>query len=282
MESQPNQRQGVRSYNRQAGPVHNMLRVLMRLAAHFFPKIPTVKQTHLNGMNLVVWSNEYIGRRILLSGSFEKEELVHFPALVKPGDICIDVGANIGIHTINLARAVGTTGRVIAFEPVHRNSLLIELNCSLNNLTNVTVVNAPLFSTGGKALVANMPNNDSSLAFFEENTGQSQAVNTRSLTLDDYCADQRLDSVNFMKIDVEGADLQVLRGAKKLLSSSRKPRVVVVEMIDPYLKRFGDSINSLYEFMCERGYSANAIRKGHMVSVTVEDIDVENIYFIAN
>lgn len=260
-----------------AGPVRQVLRACMRAASRFFPNRPTVRQTKFHGFDLLVWANEYIGRRILTVGSFEKDEMVRLPSFVKPGDCCVDVGANIGLHTLSLARAVGVTGHVFSFEPVRKNALLAQLNCEINNLHNVTMIASPLSDVSGKRLSANLPDNDSSFAFFSETGDMGDEGVTQ--TLDEFCRSRAIASVHFIKVDVEGAEMKILRGASRLLSSAGAPPVVMVEMVDDYLRRFGDNAGEAVAFMASLGYQPFVVRDGQLKAAISETIDAENVYF---
>lgn len=260
-----------------AGPMRQVLRACMRAAGRFFPKNPTVRQTKFHGFDLLVWANEYIGRRILTVGSFEDDEMARLPSFVRPGDTCVDVGANIGLHTLSLARAVGAGGHVFSFEPVRKNALLAQLNCEINNLHNVTMTASPLSDVSGKMLSANLPDNDSSFAFFSETGGMGDEGVTR--TLDEFCESRAVAAIHFIKIDVEGAEMKILRGASRLLSSPGAPRVVMVEMVDSYLKRFGDNAADAVAFMSTLGYQPFVVRDGQLKAAAVETIDAENVYF---
>lgn len=259
---------------KKAGPFRAMLRGGMQLASRFFPNKPTVRQTVYHGLPLVVWANEHIGRRILLSGRFEDDEVQRFAGLVSEGDICLDVGANVGTHTLTLAARVGQLGQVIAFEPIRRNALLVELNASLNGFGNIRVEPTPLSDESGKRFALAMPSGDSGYAYFSE-----AATGIESITIDDYCYGRQL-SPSFIKIDVEGAEYSVLSGAKKVLRAGTV-RCVVVEMVDEYLARFNASVVKLCALMTECGYTPHAVRGGDLRAVTPSEISAENVYFMA-
>lgn len=262
---------------RRAGPIRSLLRVGMRLSARFFPSSSTVRQTTLDGLDLLVWANEYIGRRILMTGSFEADDLARLRLLVKAGDTCIDVGANIGLYSLFLGRIVGSAGRIVAVEPVKRNALLTALNCELNDFSHVSVVQAPLSDVSGKSLIPTVPEGDSAYTYFREDSSGLQAPS--SLTLDEVCDAQRLGSVSLIKIDVEGAELMVLRGAERLLASERKPHTIMLEVVDNYLQRFGDSTAALCSWLAERGYQPHVAEGDNFRLVSPSEINVENVFF---
>lgn len=258
-----------------SGIIKRSLRLGMRVAKRAFPKTDTLRRASYHRFNLHVWANEYIGRRILTSGRFEEDEIRRFPEYVRLGETCIDVGANIGSHTLNLARAVGPTGKVVAFEPVRRNYLLIQLNSILNGLHNVVAVENPLSDKEGLTLSPEVPTGDSSSSFFTESEN-----GTKSTTLDIYCSENGISEIGFLKIDVEGAEYSVLLGGKALLSGPGRPRCVVVEMVEEYLSRFGHSIPMVILFMKECGYSPYVVRKGRLRAVAEGEVSAENAYFL--
>ncbi len=262
---------------RSAGPVRTVLRAGMRMTRMFFPTKSTVRQTKLDGLTLLVWANEYIGRRILTTGSFEAEDLARLSRLAKPGDICIDVGANIGLYSLFLGRLVGPGGRVLAFEPVKRNALLTQLNCELNGLDHVEVIRAPLSDVSGKSLTPTVPEGDSAYTYFRD--GPTKDGDTLSQTLDDVLERGNMGKVALIKIDVEGAELTVLRGADRLLRSDRRPNVIMLEVVDEYLGRFGNSVAELCAWLGERGYAPHVAEGDRFRAISPSDINVENIYF---
>ena len=101
----------------------------------------------------------------------------------------------------------------------------------------------------------------------------------RTRTLDEFCESRAIAAVHFIKIDVEGAEMKILRGASRLLSSPGAPRVVMVEMVEDYLARFGDNKRDAVAFMSDLGYKPFVVRGGQLQAVAVETIDTENVYF---
>jgi FkbM family methyltransferase len=262
---------------RSANPVRALLRAGMRASRLLFPSRMTVRQTTWEGGPLLVWANEYIGRRILTTGNFEADDLARLHSLVALGDCCIDVGANIGLYALALGRLVGPKGLVLAFEPVARNALLTELNCELNGLSNVQVFRMPLSDVSGKSLNATAPEGDSAYTYFSE--GAADGHGMRSRTLDDICEANGIGKVALIKIDVEGAELLVLRGAEALLRSERRPHTIMLEVVDEYLQRFGNSTAELCAWLDARGYRPHVADGDHLRPVTAGEINVENVLF---
>jgi FkbM family methyltransferase len=156
----------------------------------------------------------YVGRSLDLYGEFSEGEIEVFAQIVKPGMVVVDVGANIGAHTLFFAAAVGPAGRVIAVEP---QRILYQMLCSnlmLNTIPNVFAHHAGLGSAAGSILVPPLNYSASfnfgglSLGAFKE--GETVPV----VTLDSLA----LSACHFVKIDVEGMEAEVLQGARETLA----------------------------------------------------------------
>ena len=155
----------------------------------------------------------YIGRSLDLYGEFSEGEVDLFRQIVRPGDVVFDIGANIGVHTVYFARAVGVQGAVFAFEPQRLIFQTLCANIALNSLTNVHCFQMALGEAPG---MVNVP----LLSPWQTN-------NFGGLGLGSYSAGEpvqvvRLDalgvrSCRMLKIDVEGMELQVLKGATGLI-----------------------------------------------------------------
>lgn len=145
-------------------------------------------------------------------GSYELAKRRAFEAIVTPGAIVFDIGAHVGFYTLLAAILVGRDGRVFAFDPVPSNLWYLREHLRLNDVTNVTVVEAAV-------------SNESGLAHFREgatsSTGQISEdghIPIRTVALDDLVASGDVPVPQFIKIDVEGAELAVLAGGRMLLA----------------------------------------------------------------
>jgi FkbM family methyltransferase len=153
--------------------------------------------------------------------------------LVRPGDSCIDAGANAGHYTFALASVVGRSGRVVAVEANPAMASLIERSARLNDIENVvSIERRALWSTSRETMRFLLSTNSS-------NTGTSSLVNhgvyvspdtaveVTTVTLDDLAREHRIDRVRLLKLDVERAEHQVLQGAEQLLSAGRIDYLIV-------------------------------------------------------
>lgn len=205
----------------------------------------------------------YIGRRLYFRGMYEEPLVATMARLLTPGMTFLDVGANIGLHCVVAAHRVGPTGRVLACEPQQQTAGQLRENLALNGLTNVTVVQAALGEVEeSRTLFQVSATNSGQATLALSATEEAKAVETVSVTTLATAAQaagvERFDGV---KIDVEGAELAVLRGSRSFLER-HWPAFILVECIDPHLRRFGTSSRELIDFLEAHGYTVRLLRGG--------------------
>ncbi len=262
------------------------LRAIFRIVKKFFPNNSLLKQVNLDGIKYLVWANEDIGKKLILLRSFEKNETDAFKSLIKLGDICFDVGGNIGYFTLNFAKQAGPTGKVFVFEPIRRNALMIQLGAEINSFGgSVQVIRAAVSNKVGNVSLT-IPSVDGAYAYIKQDEGDAvNEVNEMAdcITLDGFVAERELSGADIVKIDVEGAELLVLEGATTLFSSgTHQPRVVMIELVDEFLNRYDASITKIMDLMSQYGYKPYyAISKGTLVEFRESDYNnVFNVFFI--
>ena len=154
----------------------------------------------------------YIGRSLDLYGEFSEGEVALFRRIVKPGDTVLDIGANIGAHTIPLAQLAGRTGHVVALEPQRLLYYCLCGNVVMNNLNNVDCRQAAAGAAAGLLSVPELDydaeQNFGGLDLRHEYTGLA-TYNVPVTPIDDL----GLQRCNLIKIDVEGMEKEVLQGA---------------------------------------------------------------------
>ncbi len=164
----------------------------------------------------------------LSMAAFETAEIAFMRGLLQPGDVVFDVGANAGLFTVIAARQVGANGRVYAFEPGQRELELLHHNVSINNLTNITIIPYAISDRNGTAQFAVA--SDGALSSLGKTNHPEQKIigweTVQTITLDSFAKDQGIARVDFLKIDVEGAERSVVRGAAAILADN--PRLNVL------------------------------------------------------
>jgi FkbM family methyltransferase len=221
-----------------------------------------------NGQHLRVDMGSTIGRSIWFRGHYEPQVTAVLEQYLRPGDTFVDLGANVGYFAIRAAAIVGASGRVLAVEPVADLARLIEQSARRNRLGNVQVIAVALGKTSGSG-VMHVPIS-SGISYLaaeaaepapsgDEPLRASQAV--RVMTLDELIEHNRIDAVRLLKIDVEGRELDVLLGARATLARFRP--VLIVEVVDQNLNRFGVSQGELRALLHSLGYELQPTLAGH-------------------
>lgn len=159
----------------------------------------------------------YVGASLRKYGEFSRGESELFARLVGPGGVVIEVGANIGAHTVELSRLVGPQGAVIAFEPQRLVFQLLCANLALNSCANVYALQAAIGAEPGSIAVPlldpNATNNFGGLSLLGATGGERVPLRT----IDEF----GLQSCQLMKLDLEGMEVEALRGAARTIGATR-------------------------------------------------------------
>jgi len=202
-----------------------------------------------DGIRYEVDNSQLFDNAVYWEGAWEASTRGALRRLARPGMTILDVGANVGCHTLDLSRCVGRSGQVIAFEPTVWAVAKLRRNLSLNSWThNVRVERLALSDEDqpGKAYCFR--------AQWHHRHGPMEPERgvVDRLKLDTYCQRAGVQRVNLIKIDVDGFEAKVLRGAQALLE--RGPPALVVEMGDQWQRLYGESLESLLAQLTPWGY----------------------------
>ncbi|MFH1189740.1 MAG: FkbM family methyltransferase [Candidatus Omnitrophota bacterium] len=178
---------------------------------------------------------------------------------LKPGDTVIDCGAYVGEFTLYAARAVGPSGRVIAFEPDAGIYARLLRNIKLNGFNNVTAVNKGLWSEDG---VLKFVGDGVKGYSFMLGGDDPSAVDVPVASLDSELARLKVARVNFIKADVEGAEVELLRGAAKTLS----PGLAAVAVASYHMLGGRKSYFEVEEVLSRMGYDSETGHPGHLTT----------------
>jgi FkbM family methyltransferase len=163
----------------------------------------------------------------------------------------VDVGAHVGLHSLRLSREVGRAGRVIAVEPSPANASLLRKHLIWNGCQNVTVIEAAVGEEAGEIEFAFRPDPTDPGGFANSvayDIGGDRARVTVT-TIDEICCGL---APNLIKIDIEGAELLAIRGARKVLSMSSP--VLFVAVHPGAMRALGTSPSELISLLREFGY----------------------------
>jgi FkbM family methyltransferase len=161
---------------------------------------------------------ETLGYVTLIEGGFEAVELETARSFARPGTTAIDVGANVGIYSLVMAAAVGSEGCVFSIEPDPANAVRLKANLALNAIHNTTVVQAAAAETEGP-ITLQLSDDPAYHSLFAPKQARrivgAEAVS--GLRIDRIWKEAGTPTVSIMKVDVEGAELTVLKGSRELL-----------------------------------------------------------------
>jgi FkbM family methyltransferase len=175
-----------------------------------------------------------LSKRLILRGGHESRELELLCSIVRPGDQVLDAGANVGIYSLFLSRAVGPTGRVVAVEPDPDNLEFLRFNLKINGCGNVTVCPCALGTSSGTVELYQVDDHRGNLSLADlGKTGRSIPVTQRRGG--DVLAELGLRP-RVAKIDVEGAEPQVLEGL------GYTPEVIIFEFVPHQLQALGNRL----------------------------------------
>lgn len=196
-------------------------------------------------------------QRQLFFGYYEPRETALVRRHLGPGEIFVDVGANVGAFTALASALVGPSGRVLAFEPTP--ILSAKLQHSFAARANATVFPHALGAGEGELRLflppPEMGNFDPSAV---EYCAGMESISVPVRALDDVLSEQEIDEVDFLKVDVEGFEPEVFEGAAKALKA-RAIRYILVELNEPLLQARGYESADLERLLQSNGYKCREI-----------------------
>jgi len=202
--------------------------------------------------------SEGIDFAIWLLGAFEPGTLRAYQRLLREGDVALDIGANIGAHTLHIAQCVGHAGRVVAIEPTDFAYGKLCQNLSLNPAladrveTHQVMLVAPGDKTEAEPVYSSWPLTAAGDRH-PLHLGQLMSVGgARAQTLDDLLAPVGLARLDLVKIDIDGHEVAALRGARDTLQ--RFHPLIVMELAPYVLRERGASLAELLDLLGEVGY----------------------------
>jgi FkbM family methyltransferase len=243
----------INAYTKRFGFPHRGLKYFLRFLRIFHLDNEKYQKKIHKGLLINVSPRDHIQRQLFWYGHYEKEAFLLAEKLIREDAIVLDIGANIGYFSLIAARKA-SRGKVIAFEPLSSLRHEISQNILLNKLVNLEV---EPYAIGNQTrsttfFIADESNiGMSGLAPQENFSGATEQVSL--IRLDEWLSRHTLPAINFIKIDTEGAELEVLKGMKDLLQKNRP--VILIEVMAHLLLLFGNSPGDLYSFLDQFQYT---------------------------
>lgn len=205
-----------------------------------------------DGRKFSVHLNTGMQASVFFLGEYEKALTEIVDALLRKGDVCLDVGANFGWYTTLFWKRCKPLGQTHSFEPVPTTFHELQQNVALmGNPANVFINNLALGEGPHDTTINVFTGLPTGHASFSDQ-GRSDAVSfeCKVVTLDAYLEEKKVSDINFVKVDIEGTELQFLRGAKRLFRQSVPP-IFLMEIALSQTRNFGYLPNDVVVFISE-------------------------------
>lgn len=209
-----------------------------------------------NGCAMMCDLRDHVQRQIWFNGAYEPIETYLFSQLLEPGMTVLDVGANVGQYTLIASTAVGPTGQVHSFEPVPATFARLLEHVELDRLTNVRLNRAALWSKDeplNLGLALESADNAGSYSVGSAEVEET-AVSALGIRLETYALAEKIERLDLIKMDIEGAELFALHGGRSLLD--RFHPVILLEVNREALRKLNTDPESLWRFVDDMGYRA--------------------------
>ena len=200
-------------------------------------------------------------KNFLKDNPHERGEVKFLESVVEEGMNVIDIGANIGVTTVAVAKRIGRKGKLYSFEPVPEYFNILKKNIASNRLENVKVCELAVTDQVDRAYF--YQKGLSSGIVFEEGAKKFNAATT---TVDRFLSEEKIERIDLINMDCEGSELLVLKGAKETL---RKNKVkIFCEIHHDFLKQLGQSVEDIIQYL--QGL------KFQVQSVSLDDLKMGN------
>jgi FkbM family methyltransferase len=215
---------------------------------------------------------------VFLLGTFEPRTGALLQRLIRPGQVVIDAGANIGVHTLKMAQLVGPQGRAIACEPTDFAFRKLVRNVELNPALASRITLLQLFLGPGdrhhvpSSIYSRWPLSGGS-DLHEKHLGAKEAASgARAASIDEIVADQGVAQVDLIKIDVDGFECEVLAGAQNVISANRP--ILVMELAPYVLSEHCCSLTAILDVLDDAKYELFDDTLGRKLPMNAEELEV--------
>jgi FkbM family methyltransferase len=205
------------------------------------------------GFLWIAWND--VIREAVLQGNFEMAERKFAERFLQPGMTVLDIGAYSGLYTLTASVRVGREGHVIAFEPSPFQRKRLQWHVWLNRCSNVRIENAAIGSKEGEEIFFSVRGRSAGYSGLRppEVEAATRPIPVRVTTLDSYLRRHSVGSVDFIKVDVEGGELDVFKGAVDLLRQQVRP-VILCELEDVRTEAWGYKAKDAAAFVESFGF----------------------------
>jgi len=247
-------------YTRNFSFPHRGLKYFLKAANSLGIANRTYKKRLHDNFYMLLNPTEHIQQQLFWYGYYEKELGDLLKKTVKPGDVFLDLGANIGYFSLLVANNSPSV-RVISFEPVASLFQNMNDNISLNNIKNISTVNAAVGEISGEEeLFVSAPDNLGMSSFHQPENYSGNKERVKVVSIDDWFKTSRLPKIDLIKLDIEGSELGALKGMKGVLQKE-KP-ILIVEVNPETLSMFNLKPSDIYDYLKQLNFEGFLILEG--------------------
>lgn len=223
--------------------------------------------------------DEYITKWMFIHGYDKEYEYAMTHRLIRPGDVILDVGANMGVWSMIPASTYGDKIRIFAFEPVPSIFETLTRNIDHNQLNaSYSCHNVGIADTAGELLFDIDTENSGMGHLSTTENPEGRQIRVKTIRLADFRQEHGISKVNLVKVDVEGAEMLVLKSDEALFQSPDAP-MITIEIIDEFLKRFGTSADAVKQQLQSWGYTLKYLSSGtNQLKDLPEQCDAINVH----
>lgn len=218
-------------------------------------------------------TSSYVERELFFRGYYEKNVINAIKKFLKPGFTAIDAGANIGTHALIMAKAVGNSGKILAFEPHPESAERLKANINLNNFSNIEVLESALSDKSGKMTLFSYEDGLSdhgTASLYDLPRLQKKGTEIPVSTIDVVTEEENLERLDFIKIDTRGSDFPIILGARE--SIKKFSPLIIFE----YNRENWSHSNSKWEeakmFFDENNYGLYFINQKNILPIGVSPV----------
>ena len=249
-----------------------------RYADHFMRKI--FKEPEYDwfknrwGDELYLTPYYHIDRNIIFWGTYDLNLHLFIDNYLKEGMVCLDIGANLGEVSVHMSGKVGNTGRVYSFEPVERNHSRLRQNIERNYKgNNIETYQIALSNYAGKVKIdfGNEESDNQGIGSIVNLNRDLATTEVQCLTLDEFVEDKGIKKIDFVKMDIEGAEILLLEGGKETFKTLSPD--FMIEFSPEDLKQSSRDSTNLAKIITDYGYNMYTVKRGKpLKKITQTDI----------
>lgn len=210
-----------------------------------------------NGITLDLKIDDWVQENLFFLGEYEQAELRFAEKSLKPGDVFMDIGANIGLYTLCAFKAVGDSGRVISFEPLEENFKSLSKHVSINHGRNI-VLEQMAISDRKEEIEIFYDDRELNLGMASSYlTSHTHSEKVAAISIDQYIDLNPMAKVDFIKIDIEGGEYKALLGMQNTLI--RHSPILLIEINPEVLSGTEHDEQDMLRYLQDLGYQEHVI-----------------------